>query len=540
MPRHAHERRARAIPGACDARFAYSPMTRLTRVFSAVAALWLFADAGLSLAASSAVSDELLAPLTSAYVRAVKPGEQAELHRDLFGDRAAAGPAQLRPRRRRAGARRRGAQGLSSRSSRNPASRRKSSGKRSTRRSLARPALALPRRACAEQPAQRHDRDASADSACRWTCSTGWCACVAPMAGTPAARAGLQSGDLIVRFDDQPVLGMALADAISRMRGAAGHADRADDPSCRTRRRIHACRSCGKPYAPRRCAGAWKATCWCCASRASRRRCASMLEKAIADATATATPRAVVLDMRGNRGGLLRPGGDDCGRLPERGRDRFAARAHPGQPDARWQADPVEQLAGVPMVVLIDGRSASAAELVAAALQENGRATVMGQRSFGKGSVQSIVSLGADKGALRLTTALYHGPSGRTVQRTGVGPDIELVADDGNATGRARREADRRAGAARRGRAAAAESACGAVALRASDKAGRCRACLCAGVPPCGPDRVISRGFGAGAAGCVELTAAPAGDAQARLIAFGSGRSRRLRSNWTGRLAALD
>ena len=72
-------------------------------------------------------------------------------------------------------------------------------------------------------------------------------------------------------------------------------------------------------------------------------------------------------------------------------------------------------------------RSASAAELVAAALQENGRATVMGQRSFGKGSVQSIISLGADIGALRLTTALYHGPSGRTVQRTGVGPDIELV-----------------------------------------------------------------------------------------------------------------
>jgi carboxyl-terminal processing protease len=92
------------------------------------------------------------------------------------------------------------------------------------------------------------------------------------------------------------------------------------------------------------------------------------------------------------------------------------------------------------MVVLIDRRSASAAELVAAALQENGRATVMGQRSFGKGSVQTIVSLGAGKGALRLTTALYHGPSGRTVQRTGVGPDIELVVE---ATGGGRREADR-------------------------------------------------------------------------------------------------
>jgi carboxyl-terminal processing protease len=95
------------------------------------------------------------------------------------------------------------------------------------------------------------------------------------------------------------------------------------------------------------------------------------------------------------------------------------------------------------MVVLIDGRSASATELVAAALQENGRATVMGQRSFGKGSVQSIVSLGGDKGGLRLTTAVYHGPSGRTVQRTGVGPDIELVDSAESNTPARRREADR-------------------------------------------------------------------------------------------------
>ena len=95
------------------------------------------------------------------------------------------------------------------------------------------------------------------------------------------------------------------------------------------------------------------------------------------------------------------------------------------------------------MVVLIDGRSASASELVAAALQENGRATDMGQRSFGKGSVQSTISLGPDKGALRLTTALYHGPSGRSVQRTGVGPDIELVAASESTAAAGRREAER-------------------------------------------------------------------------------------------------
>ena len=109
-----------------------------------------------------------------------------------------------------------------------------------------------------------------------------------------------------------------------------------------------------------------------------------------------------------------------------------------------WSADAAEQLAGLPMVVLINGSSASASELVAAALQENGRATVMGQRTYGKGSVQTIISLGEDKGALRLTTAVYYGPSGRTVQRTGVSPDIELVATPAPPVGRGgRREADR-------------------------------------------------------------------------------------------------
>lgn len=93
-----------------------------------------------------------------------------------------------------------------------------------------------------------------------------------------------------------------------------------------------------------------------------------------------------------------------------------------------WQADANELLAGLPMVVLIDGRSASASELVADALQANGRATVMGQQSFGKGSVQTTFFLGENRGALKLTTALYYGPSGQTVHRVGVAPDIELLA----------------------------------------------------------------------------------------------------------------
>jgi carboxyl-terminal processing protease len=166
------------------------------------------------------------------------------------------------------------------------------------------------------------------------------------------------------------------------------------------------------------------------------------MEKAIAEATAIQQPRGVVLDMRGNGGGLFRQAVMTADAFLSEG-EIVSLRSRTAANGRTWQADPLEELAGVPMVVLIDGRSASAAELVAAALQENGRATVMGQRSFGKGSVQSIVSLGAGKGALRLTTALYQGPSGRTVQRTGVGPDIELVAAPGNTAGARRREADR-------------------------------------------------------------------------------------------------
>ncbi len=91
--------------------------------------------------------------------------------------------------------------------------------------------------------------------------------------------------------------------------------------------------------------------------------------------------------------------------------------------------------------MLINGGSASASELVAGALQENGRATVMGRCSYGKGSVQTISSLGDGLGALRLTTALYYTPSGRSVQRTGIGPDIELIPpSQTTASRRARRE----------------------------------------------------------------------------------------------------
>jgi len=390
-------------------------------------------------AAEPAVTDELLAPLTSAYLKAVAPGDEADLHSELFG-------AVLQRVQRRFA------------------------------REVEVPQLIAaalktlqPLEPAAGDPAEvfgkainaalatldPHSRYLDAERAKRSSVSgsfsglgiqvemvDGMVRVVAPMPGTPAERAGLRSGDLIVGFDGQHVQGLTLAQAVSRMRGEpgtpislvirrSGHEDLLTVSLVRELIRRESVR-------------------WAMDGEVLVLRVANFsawmsiaLEKAIADATAEATPRAIVLDLRGNGGGLLRQAlstADIFLREGEivslRGRTESARRS--------WRADRDERLHGVPMVVLIDGRTASAAELVAAALQENGRAIVMGQRSYGKGSVQSLISLGEDKGALRLTTSLYYGPSGRSVQRTGVGPDIELVpVPRADAPNPRRREGDR-------------------------------------------------------------------------------------------------
>ncbi|MDB5905134.1 MAG: ctpA, partial [Betaproteobacteria bacterium] len=194
------------------------PMTRSIR---ALAATWLFAAAAAALAASAPVSDELLAPLTSAYVQTVKPGEQADLHRELFGtvlQRVQRSYAQEVDMPALVAVALKAIEPLEPQSG-DPAE---------VFKNAINAALAT------LDPHSRY-LDASAQSNLRSTTAGsfgglglevdmvgGLVRVVTPMAGTPAARAGLQSGDLIMRFDGQPVAGMALADAISRMRGQPG------------------------------------------------------------------------------------------------------------------------------------------------------------------------------------------------------------------------------------------------------------------------------------------------------------------------------
>ncbi|HXF66322.1 MAG TPA: S41 family peptidase [Burkholderiales bacterium] len=413
-------------------------MRRRLGRFRAIAAACLVAAAGSCSAAASSLTDEMLAPLAAAYLRAVAPGEKAERHRELLG-------AVLR-QVERGYAREVNAPALiaAARKALEPLA----PGSGEPEAVFARAVNAAlgsldphsryldPRAAAALRSAMR---SSFGGLGLQLEMVDGLLRVVAPLPGTPAARAGLRSGDLIVRLDDQPVEGMTLEEALSRMRGEPG------TPIALTIRRsgqeeplvVSLVREPIRQETVR-----WSMEAGVLVLRISSFAAAvsAQIEQAAAEAAAEGAPRAIVLDLRGNTGGLLRQAVMTADAFLSGGQI-VSLQGRSAASRRSWRADASEHFAGVPMVVLIDGRTASAAELVAAALQENGRATVMGQRSFGKGSVQSLISLGEGKGALRLTTAFYHGPSGRTVERTGVGPDVELVYADGSGTGSRRREA---------------------------------------------------------------------------------------------------
>lgn len=248
---------------------------------------------------------------------------------------------------------------------------------------------------------------------------------VAPIPGGPAERAGLKGGDLILKVDDQPLQALPLGEAISRMRGASG------TPVSLTVRRTGASDDFTVSVTRdtiRRQPLRWRMEGDVLVLRVSgfTRSTTSSVQEAIARASAETPPRGVVLDLRGNPGGLLREAVTLADTFLSQGTISSLQGRTPGN-QRRWQADAAELLPGVPMAVLVDRRSASASELVAAALQENGRAIVMGQRSYGKGTVQSVFTLGDEGGTLKLTTAHYLSPSGHAVQTAGVAPDIELL-----------------------------------------------------------------------------------------------------------------
>lgn len=252
---------------------------------------------------------------------------------------------------------------------------------------------------------------------------------VAPFEGSPAAAAGIRPGDVLATIDGVPVNSTNLAETIGRLRGREGTVVRlgilrgtSDQPLQfavkRERVELRSVRS--NPLAP----------------GFGYLRVAQFSEatdgevKAALESLRTrngAALKGLVLDLRDNPGGVLEAGVAVADEFLDAG-VIVSAKGRAANANFEMDATPGDAMNGAPIVVLVDGGSASAAEIVAGALKDHHRATLMGRRTFGKGSVQTVMSLPGDR-ALKLTTSLYYTPSGASINHKGIAPDIELKRD---------------------------------------------------------------------------------------------------------------
>ncbi len=256
------------------------------------------------------------------------------------------------------------------------------------------------------------------------TMEGGYVKVVSPIDDTPAFRAGLKSGDLITHLDGEAVQGLTLAQAVEKMRG------KVDEPIKLTVRRkgresfdVTLIRAVIKIQSVR----------WRTEGKVGYLRITSFSEqtdvglargvKRIKEKIG-AELQGFILDLRNNPGGLLDQAVKVSDAFLERG-EIVSTRARRAEDVQRFNAKPGDIADNLPIVVLINSGSASASEIVAGALQDHRRALIVGTRSFGKGSVQTIIPL-SGHGAIRLTTARYFTPSGRSIQAKGIDPDITI------------------------------------------------------------------------------------------------------------------
>lgn len=257
------------------------------------------------------------------------------------------------------------------------------------------------------------------------TMENGYVKVVSPIDDTPAFRAGMKAGDFITHIDGEQVLGLTLSDAVDRMRGKVG-----TDISLTVRRegeaeplevvitrdiiRIQSVRSRIEGNA-----GYIRVTTF-------NQNTEDGVEEAIEEIKDElgADLTGFVLDLRNNPGGLLDQAILTADLFLDRG-EIVSTRGREERDTKRDNATPGDVADGLPIVVLINGGSASASEIVAGALQDHKRAIILGEKSFGKGSVQTVIPL-PGHGAMRLTTARYYTPSGRSIQAKGIEPDIKV------------------------------------------------------------------------------------------------------------------
>jgi carboxyl-terminal processing protease len=254
---------------------------------------------------------------------------------------------------------------------------------------------------------------------------------VAPIDDTPAAKAGVMANDIITQLDDEAVQGLTLNQAVDKMRGPVNSkikltimrkgADKPIDVTIvRDVIRVKSVRS----HAEGSDVGYIRITQF-------NEQTTDGLKDAINDLNSQLGAdkiKGYVVDLRNNPGGLLDQAISVSDTFLDKG-EIVSTRGRNPEETQRFNARPGDMTKGKPVIVLINGGSASASEIVAGALQDHKRATLIGTRSFGKGSVQTIIPLGAGNGALRLTTARYYTPAGRSIQAKGIVPDIEVMQD---------------------------------------------------------------------------------------------------------------
>lgn len=250
----------------------------------------------------------------------------------------------------------------------------------------------------------------------------GYVTVIAPIDGSPAAEAGLQSGDVILKLDDESAQGKSLNEAVDIMRGPKGTSIKLTigRPGDSQPFDVTLVRDTIKVASVRQ---RWLEPGFGYIRIAQfQNRTGKDVASALNKLMKEQQLDGLVLDLRNNPGGVLRASVDVAGLFLDGGTVVYTE-GRLANTDLHYDAEPGDPSSGVPVVVLINSGSASASEIVAGALQDHGRAVVMGTNSFGKGSVQTVLPLSEDR-AVKLTTALYYTPNGRSIQAQGIEPDI--------------------------------------------------------------------------------------------------------------------
>lgn len=250
---------------------------------------------------------------------------------------------------------------------------------------------------------------------------------VSPIDDTPASKAGIQPGDLIVKINGEPTKGLSMMEAVDKMRGKAGEKilltlvrDGGEPFDVQLTRAVIKVKSV-KSQTLEPGYGYLRITQFQVNSGDEVGKALAKLKKD----NGGKKLRGLVLDLRNNPGGVLQSAVEVADHFLTKGLIVYT-KGRIANSELRFSADPADASEGVPLVVLINGGSASASEIVAGALQDQKRGILMGTNSFGKGSVQTVLPLSNDR-ALKITTALYFTPNGRSIQAQGIVPDIEVA-----------------------------------------------------------------------------------------------------------------